>query len=129
MVPALRTLYIAKVTRIIDGDTLKVDLELGFNITLVDQSVRVYGIQAPELNTRNKIEKAYARSARGYLQELLPIGKRIYLKIPQLRKDKYGRILAKVYHQAGSSLVDVAGQMISTNYATPYEPNNKAFNL
>ena len=53
--------YRAKVLRVIDGDTMDVDLDLGFDVVLAKQRVRLYGIDTPESRTRDKVEKKICR--------------------------------------------------------------------
>jgi micrococcal nuclease len=55
--------YNVKVVRVIDGDTIDVDIDLGFNIVLKKQRIRLYGIDTPESRTRDKEEKV-----RGFLR-------------------------------------------------------------
>ena len=49
--------YKVKVVRVIDGDTIDVDIDLGFNTTLTKKRIRLYGMDTPESRTRDKEEK------------------------------------------------------------------------
>ena len=70
--------YRAKVIRVIDGDTVDVDIDLGFGIWQKNERVRIMGIDTPESRTRNKIEKKFGLAAKAKLQSLL--GKDTVLK-------------------------------------------------
>ena len=51
--------YHARVTQVVDGDTIVVDIDLGFNVVLSDQSVRLLGVDTPESRTSDKVEKVF----------------------------------------------------------------------
>ena len=59
--------YKAKITRIIDGDTVDCDIDLGFKVILAKQRIRLYGIDTPESRTRDKVEKKYGLLAKKFL--------------------------------------------------------------
>jgi micrococcal nuclease len=88
--------YRCKVLKVVDGDTVDVDIELGFGVVLADERVRIMGIDTPESRTSNKVEKLFGKAAKNRLQELL--GDTAILKT-QIAKDgedmkgKFGRIL------------------------------------
>ena len=56
--------YRCKVLRVVDGDTVDVDIDLGFGIVLKDERVRIMGIDTPESRTRDKVEKLFDLSFR-----------------------------------------------------------------
>jgi micrococcal nuclease len=62
--------YKAKLVRVIDGDTIDVDIDLGFDVWLKRQRIRLAGIDAPESRTRNKAEKVLGLAAKARLTEL-----------------------------------------------------------
>jgi micrococcal nuclease len=70
--------YRCEVTRVVDGDTVDVNIDLGFNVILADERVRIMGIDTPESRTRDKVEKAFGLAAKKRLKELL--GKTAILK-------------------------------------------------
>ena len=90
--------YYCKVLRVLDGDTLDVDVDLGFSTTLNKQRIRMYGIDTPESRTRDKEEKKYGLLAKKFVEEFMPVGTVVTLRT---YKDagKYGRYLGdfKVY--------------------------------
>ena len=66
--------YRIKVVRVIDGDTVDVDIDLGFGVWMHKERVRLYGIDTPESRTRDKVEKVFGKAAKAYLQESLKKG-------------------------------------------------------
>ena len=88
--------YSCKVTRVVDGDTVDVILDLGFSI-LHKCRVRLYGIDTPESRTRNKDEKIRGKLAAKFLKQAIDNGKKIILR-SKLKdsKGKYGRVLGEI---------------------------------
>ena len=85
---------IKKITRVIDGDTVDLDIDLGFGITL-SHRVRLKGINAAETKTKDLEEKAEGIKARLWLEkELSRKGEWI---IDTTKEDKYGRMLGTLY--------------------------------
>ena len=76
--------YRAKVVRVIDGDTVDVDIDLGFGIWQKNERVRIMGIDTPESRTRDKIEKKFGLAAKGKLKSIL--GKITVLKPQSIKK-------------------------------------------
>ena len=117
--------YRVKVLKIIDGDTVDVDIDLGFGIWQRNERVRVMGIDTPESRTRNKIEKKFGLLAKARLKSLL--GKQIVLKTQinkkgEDMKGKFGRILGDFMYR---------GKLISRilcdeSHAVPYFGGSKA---
>ena len=87
--------YNCKVLRVLDGDTLDVDIDLGFSITLRKQRIRMYGIDTPESRTRDKEEKVRGLLSKGFLKEFCPVGGTIILI--SHGKGKFGRILGEIF--------------------------------
>jgi len=87
--------YKATLRRVVDGDTIDVDLDLGFNVSLTNQRIRFYGVNAPESRTRNLLEKAAGKAAKARLNELL---ENADLHVHSFGKGKYGRILGVLYN-------------------------------
>lgn len=99
----------------IDGDTLDVDIDLGFSITL-SQRVRLKGIDAAETRTLNTEEKAKGLAAKEWLQkELSREGEWV---IETTKEDKYGRILGTLYLVGDS--VTINERMLNEGIAEPY---------
>ena len=90
--------YKAKVLRVVDGDTVDVDIDLGFGIWMHKERVRMMGIDTPESRTRDKVEKTFGLASKNRLKELLPVGSITVLKTEidrsgEDKKGKFGRIL------------------------------------
>ena len=66
--------YKVRIVKVVDGDTVDVDIDLGFDVWLKNQRVRLYGIDTPESRTRDLEEKKYGKAATAYLKEKLEIG-------------------------------------------------------
>ena len=94
--------YKCTILRVVDGDTVDVDIDLGFGIWMKKERVRMMGIDTPESRTRDLWEKAYGIAAKERLKELLPEGSSQHLKTEIDRsgedaKGKFGRILGDFY--------------------------------
>jgi len=113
--------YGCKVTRVVDGDTIDVDLDLGFDI-IYKCRVRLYGIDTPESRTRNKDEKVRGKLAAKFLQDAISNGGNVILQT-QLKdsKGKFGRVLASVIVDG----INVNQQMITNHMAVRYEGQSK----
>ena len=85
--------YRAKIRRVVDGDTVDVDIDLGFGVWLKKQRVRLYGIDTPESRTRDLVEKKFGLMAKEFLKKELADG--AVLKTRLDGKGKYGRILGE----------------------------------
>ena len=94
--------YKCKVLRVVDGDTVDVDIDLGFGVWMHKERVRMMGIDTPESRTRDKVEKAFGLASKARLKELLPIGSMSILKTEidrsgEDKKGKFGRILGDFF--------------------------------
>ena len=89
--------YNAKVVRILDADSIIVDIDLGFNIILNNHYIRLEGIDAPELRSKNKIEKEAALVAKKFVEDRISVGDNIYIKIYPNKYDKFGRTLGTIF--------------------------------
>jgi micrococcal nuclease len=116
--------YKAKILKVLDGDTVDIDLDLGFNIVLANQRVRMAGIDTPESRTTDSEEKVRGQLSKKKLSEKLPVGSwvRIETQKSDSNDDKFGRILAVFIAEDGTSLNQ---WMIDNNYAVLYNGENK----
>jgi len=94
--------YKCKILRVVDGDTVDVDIDLGFGVWMHKERVRMMGIDTPESRTRDKVEKAFGLASKDRLKELLPIGSIGVLKTEidrsgEDKKGKFGRILGDFF--------------------------------
>lgn len=87
--------YEATVRRWVDGDTVDVDIDLGFGLIFHNQRLRLYGIDAYESRTRDLDEKEKGLAATAFVNEMAPVGSKI--TIVTYKEGKYGRILAEVF--------------------------------
>ena len=88
--------YRCKLKKVIDGDTVDVDIDLGFGIWQMNERVRIMGIDTPESRTRDKIEKKFGLAAKARLKSLLgpkPILQTTISKKGEDMKGKFGRVL------------------------------------
>lgn len=108
--------YRAKVTKVYDGDTITVDIDLGFGIVMKEQSIRLLGIDAPELRGE---ERQQGLSSRFFVADRIPIGSVVIMKTVKDRKEKYGRYLATIYY--GDTLVNLNEEIIANGHAKVYE--------
>ena len=111
---------VKKVVKVVDGDTVDVELDLGFSLTKKER-VRVAGIDTPECRTRNKVEKQYGQAAKLFMTGLLKNGTN--LRVCTEKDGKYGRMLGWFYcDEHHHSLNDV---MVAEGYAFPYQGGTK----
>ena len=109
------TYKIKKINRVIDGDTIDVDIDLGFSVTIT-QRVRLQGIDAAETRTKDLVEKEKGLAAKEWLEkELSREGEWI---IETTKEDKYGRILGTLYLVGDP--VTVNERMLNEGIAKPY---------
>jgi len=113
--------YRARIKRIVDGDTIRVDIDLGFDMFLTNQTVRLYGIDAPESRTKDKEEKYYGTLAKDFLNDYCPKGTVIKLRTHLDKKGKFGRILGDII----VNNVSLNEQMVEENLAVLYEGQSK----
>jgi micrococcal nuclease len=115
--------YVRDVKKVVDGDTLDVVIDLGFNI-LFEQRVRMAGIDTPESRTRDKFEKSLGIESKEYLKKHLKDAKSVVIKTEKMNSsEKYGRILGWVYINGDTvSLNDI---MINDGYAWGYMGETK----
>ena len=112
---------VKKVTKVVDGDTIDVTLDMGFDI-LYQQRVRLFGIDTPESRTRDKEEKKYGLLSKYFLKDALSNGKKITIKTYKGDETgKFGRILGDVWIDGKS----VNQTMCDKGYAVPYYGQNK----
>tara|TARA_B100002003_G_C14043387_1_gene502667 strand:+ start:156 stop:554 length:399 start_codon:yes stop_codon:yes gene_type:complete len=109
------------VTKIVDGDTIKCDIDLGFDIVLSNQTIRLYGIDTPESRTRDLEEKYYGNISKQFLNDYCPKGTYITLKTHLDKKCKFGRILGEII----LNTVNLNEQMIGENLAVEYNGQSK----
>ena len=109
--------YKATVDRVIDGDTIDVVLDLGFDISYRGR-IRFEGINAPESRTRDAVEKQAGLAAKRYVEDWINgLERRVIIQTSLDDRGKYGRILGRILNDEGACLND---EMVSLGHATPY---------
>tara|TARA_Y100000034_G_C6812275_1_gene365119 strand:+ start:320 stop:676 length:357 start_codon:yes stop_codon:yes gene_type:complete len=111
--------YKATVTSVYDGDTLTVDVDLGFSVVLRNIKLRLLGINTPELRGGTDETKSYAKQARDYVRDKC-LGKQVYVE--SRKKGKYGRYLAIVWTIEDSEKNDTSinDLLLENNLAVEY---------
>jgi micrococcal nuclease len=116
-------LYKCVIQRIVDGDTVDVDIDLGFGIWLRKERVRVAGIDTPEKRTRDKVEKVFGLAATAKAHTLIPEGSPCIIRTRRDKAGKYGRTMGDFVLEDGRLYTDI---MVETHHAVPYEGQAKA---
>ena len=119
--------YRCKVIKVIDGDTVDVDIDLGFDIVLKDERVRIMGIDTPESRTRDKVEKKFGLASKARLKELIggksgPILKTQINKKGEDMRGKFGRILGDFVTDNGRMVTDI---LVEEGHAVAYFGGSK----
>jgi len=120
--------YDVKVLKVIDGDTVDVDIDLGFGITLTDERVRIVGIDTPESRTSDKVEDLFGEAAKARLKILMKKGGKLVTTEDRHGEDmkgKFGRILGdfKVDYNGDQKLVTEI--MAEEGHCVPYFGGSK----
>lgn len=109
--------YRCVIKNIVDGDTVDVDIDLGFDVWLNNQRVRLYGIDTPESRTRDSEEKKYGKLASEYVAKHLEVGKPAVLKTHKDDKGKFGRILGEfLVHDCQTNELRSLNKMLVENH-------------
>ena len=122
--------YKCRVRRIVDGDTVDVDIDLGFGIWLNDERVRIMGIDTPESRTRDKVEKVFGKAAKVRLKELLGPYATLKTRVAKDGEDmrgKFGRVLGdfEVYYHKEDRYTTVTDVLIKEGHAVLYYGGSK----
>ena len=115
--------YVKKVTKIVDGDTIDVDIYLGFSISFTSR-VRLAGIDTPESRTRDLLEKKLGLEAKAYLKNAIDEAKTVVIKTEKMdSSEKYGRILGWVFLDGSDKSINE--EMIDVGHAWGYMGETK----
>lgn len=115
--------YVNKVEKVVDGDTIDVVLDLGFDI-LFKSRVRLAGIDTPESRTSDKAEKALGLESKAYLKKAIDEASTVVIKTEkQNSSEKYGRILGWVFLDGSEESINQ--KMINEGYAWGYLGDTK----
>lgn len=113
--------YQCRILRVIDGDTVDIDIDLGFGVWMHRERVRLYGIDTPESRTRDLEEKKFGLLAKAYVRDHLPVGSIQTLVTIKDGKGKFGRILGKF--KIGDDILNE--KMIKDYQAVEYNGQSK----
>jgi len=118
--------YKVKIRRVVDGDTVDVDIDLGFGVWLQNERVRLFGVDTPESRTRDKEEKKYGLAAKAFLKGVLKSGD-VTLRTTKDGKGKFGRILGTfwVEENGGTSRANVNYMLVENHHAVEYYGQSK----
>ena len=115
--------YVRKVENVVDGDTIDVLIDLGFDILFASR-VRLAGIDTPESRTKDLAEKTLGLEAKEYLKKALKDAKSVVIKTEKMdSSEKYGRILGWVY--INGDTISLNDMMINNGYAWGYLGDTK----
>ena len=112
--------YNCKIRRVVDGDSIIVDIDLGFGHWIHGESIRLFGVDCPECRSRSAIEKKAGLLAKGFVIRSLHEGGTY--KLTTKEKGKFGRYLGTIKID-GELTINAA--LISENLAVPYTGQNK----
>lgn len=123
--------YHAKVTEVVDGDTIVVDIDLGFDVKLTDQKVRLLGVDTPESRTSDKVEKTFGLASKDFAKKFIEscVGKNVILRthiggdVDSDGREKFGRLLGEVVNPTTKSVLN--DELINKGYAVRYMGENK----
>jgi micrococcal nuclease len=119
--------YVKEVTKVVDGDTIDVVIDLGFDIGFTTR-VRLAGIDTPESRTKDLAEKALGLESKKYLADRLKDVKNIVIKTEKINStEKFGRVLGWLY--VDGNLDSVNSEMIDKGYAWKYLGDAKVKNF
>lgn len=118
--------YYAKVKEVVDGDTLVADIDLGFNVVLKDQKIRLNGIDTPESRTSDAVEKKYGVMSKNFTKAFVDNCKDKYIIVKteiNEETEKFGRVLGRVYNP--STKLELNEELIKNHLAVKYTGENK----
>jgi len=114
--------YRCDIVKVIDGDTVDVDIDLGFGVWLRKERIRLRGIDTPESRTRDELEKKYGLLAKNFLQKML-FNSNIILKTHKDAQGKFGRILGDLYRE--DDLTSINQHLVDNHHAVIYSGQSK----
>jgi micrococcal nuclease len=112
--------YNCKIVRVVDGDTVDVDIDLGFNHWIHGERIRLFGVDCPECRSRDPKEKAAGLAAKDFIKRLLHDGGTYTLTTRE--KGKFGRYLGVIML---SDKTSINAALVSEHLAVPYHGQSK----
>ena len=119
--------YSCKIVRVVDGDTVDVDIDLGFGMWMHKERIRLHGIDTPESRTRDLEEKKFGLLAKEQVEHFLPKGSIQTLLTVKDKAGKFGRILGKfkIEDSLYPTPTTINEWMIQHHHAAPYFGQSK----
>ena len=117
--------YKVNIIKIVDGDTVDVDIDLGFGVWMKKQRIRLYGIDTPESRTRDLEEKKYGLAAKEFLTGMLDDEAGIILKTYKDKEGKFGRILGELWRTTNYADQSINEYMVEKHHAVRYMGQSK----
>ena len=119
--------YRCKILRVVDGDTVDVDIDLGFGVWMHKERIRLYGIDTPESRTRDLVEKVFGLEAKKMVETWLPPGSTQTLITQKDKSGKFGRILGKfrIFDGKNDRESTINVWMVENHYAVAYTGQSK----
>ena len=119
--------YSCKIVRVVDGDTVDVDIDLGFGVWMHNERIRLHGIDTPESRTRDLEEKKFGLLAKDQVEHFLPKDSIQTLVTVKDKAGKFGRILGKfkIRDHLHPTPTTINEWMIRHHHAAPYFGQSK----
>ena len=119
--------YECTIRKVVDGDTIDVDINLGFNTWINNERVRLYGIDTPESRTRDLEEKKFGLYAKSVVDKFLPVGSKQVLVTHLDKVGKFGRILGefKIFDMEQDRQTTINEFMIRKSIGVQYKGQSK----
>ena len=116
--------YKCKLLRVVDGDTIDIDIDLGFGVWLRKQRIRMYGIDSPESRTRDLQEKKYGLASKKYLKKMCSDDS-LLIRTKKDGKGKFGRILGEMWRTTDYTDKSINQYCIDNFHAVAYYGQSK----
>ncbi len=114
--------YDVKIVKVIDGDTVDVDIDLGFGVWIHKERVRLHGIDTPESRTSDATEKVFGLKAKAFLEKWVTAGDVTLRTKTYDAKGKFGRILGELWYAREHNINQ---KMIDEHHAVAYHGQSK----
>lgn len=108
--------YDIYVSNVYDGDTITVDIQLGFDVLIKKQKIRLFGINTPEIRGD---DKEFGKKIRDYVREKI-LGKQVVMSTIKDKKGKYGRYLGIIYYTDGDKNICLNQELLDKDMAVQY---------
>ena len=113
--------YKCRIVKVVDGDTVDVDIDLGFGVWMKDQRIRLYGIDTPESRTSDDQEKVYGLAAKDFVVKWTNAGD-LSLKTFKDDRGKFGRILGEIWYGGEHNINQL---LVDNHHAVRYHGQSK----